>query len=485
MLKQTLAQRQQQNLSAQQIQQIKLLELPAIELEERIQKELEANPALEEGAYDDEVSGSVDGTEDNLMGDDTSDLSLGDYRTEEDIPEYKLREIQDRNSRREEIPFSSAAPSINDRLVEQLKFLPLTDRQQQLAPYIIGNIEEDGYLHRDLEEILDDLAFRAGIEADQKEVEEVIGLVQSLDPPGICARDLKECLLLQLERLPDTTTRQTALHILTNHYDDFVSKRFEQLQEEASLSDSEMKEAFGLIMQLNPKPANGWGDDAEAAMNRVYPDFIVERMGDDLVVSLTRGGDIQPLRVSKVYQEMMQDYQGSAKNRSRERKQTLLFVKQKVDQAQWFIEAIRQRRETLQRTMEAIVRLQDAYFRSGELADLKPMILKDVADPTGYDVSTISRVSNSKYVQTDFGIFSLKHFFSDGTVNDKGEEVSTREVKRVLAEAIDSEDKRSPLNDTELAEVLAESGYRLARRTVAKYREQLGYPTARMRKEVV
>ena len=323
MLKQTLAQRQQQNLSAQQIQQIKLLELPAIELEERIQKELEANPALEEGAYDDEVPGSADGTEDNLMRDDTSDLSLGDYRTEEDIPEYKLREIQDRNSRREEIPFSSAAPSINDRLVEQLKFLPLTDRQQQLAPYIIGNIEEDGYLHRDLEEILDDLAFRAGIEADQKEVEEVIGLVQSLDPPGICARDLKECLLLQLERLPDTTTRQTALHILTNHYDDFVSKRFEQLQEEASLSDSEMKEAFGLIMQLNPKPANGWGDDAEAAMNRVYPDFIVERMGDDLVVSLTRGGDIQPLRVSKVYQEMMQDYQGSAKNRSRKRKQTL------------------------------------------------------------------------------------------------------------------------------------------------------------------
>ena len=220
-------------------------------------------------------------------------------------------------------------------------------------------------------------------------------------------------------------------------------------------------------------------------MNRVHPDFIVERMGDDLVVSLTRVRDIQPLRVSPVYQEMMQDYQNSAKNRSRERKQTLLFVKQKVDQAQWFIEALRQRRETLQRTMEAIVRLQDAYFRSGELADLKPMILKDVADPTGYDVSTISRVSNSKYVQTDFGIFSLKHFFSDGTVNDKGEEVSTREVKRVLAEAIDSEDKRSPLNDTELAEVLAENGYRLARRTVAKYREQLGYPTARMRKEVV
>ncbi|ERJ68450.1 RNA polymerase factor sigma-54 [Porphyromonas gingivalis] len=485
MLKQTLAQRQQQNLSVQQIQQIKLLELPAIELEERIQKELEANPALEEGAYDEEVAGSADGTEDNLMGDDASDLSLGDYRTEEDIPEYKLREIQDRNSRREEIPFSAAVPSLNDRLVEQLKFLPLTDRQQQLAPYIIGNIEEDGYLHRDLEEILDDLAFRAGIEADQKEVEEVIGLVQSLDPPGICARDLKECLLLQLERLPDTTARQTALHILTNHYDDFVSKRFEQLQEGASLSDSEMKEAFELIMQLNPKPANGWGDDAEAAMNRVHPDFIVERMGDDLVVSLTRGRDIQPLRVSPVYQEMMQDYQSSAKNRSRERKQTLLFVKQKVDQAQWFIEALRQRRETLQRTMEAIVRLQDAYFRSGELADLKPMILKDVADPTGYDVSTISRVSNSKYVQTDFGIFSLKHFFSDGTVNDKGEEVSTREVKRVLAEAIDSEDKRSPLNDTELADVLAENGYRLARRTVAKYREQLGYPTARMRKEVV
>ncbi|WP_444964570.1 RNA polymerase factor sigma-54, partial [Porphyromonas loveana] len=284
MLKQTLSQKQQQGFTAMQIQQIKLLELPALELEERIQKELEVNPALEEGLPDDEGRDDSERLDDETMPDGDADILLGDYRNEDDIPDYKLREWQDRNSRREEIPFSAGAPSINDRLVEQLKYLPLTERQQQLAPYIIGNIDEDGYLHRGTEELLDDLAFRAGIDADAAEVEEVIGLVQSLDPPGICARDLRECLMLQLQRLPDTSARTTAMYILSRQYDDFLNKRFDRIREEAALSDAEMKEVFDLIMQLNPKPANGWGDDAEAAMIRVHPDFIVERLGEDLLV---------------------------------------------------------------------------------------------------------------------------------------------------------------------------------------------------------
>lgn len=488
MLKQTLTQKQQQNLSAQQIQQIKLLELPAIELEERIRKELEVNPALEEGTPEkDSVAEDESGDDfsNDIAEGDVADLSFGDYRSEDDVPEYKLRELQERNSRKEEIPFSAGALSISDQLEEQLKFLPLTERQQKIAPYIIGNIADDGYLHRDTEEILDDLAFRAGIEADSQEVEDTIKFVQSLDPPGICARDLRECLLLQLERFPDMQTRNEAIHILSEQYDDFVNKRFDRIRESASLTETELKEVFDLIMQLNPKPGNGWGDEAESAMSRVHPDFIVERMGEDLIVSLTDSRDIRPLRINSTYQDMMEDYQKSAKNRSRERRQTLLFVKQKMEQAQWFIEAIRQRRETLLRTMESIVRLQEAYFRSGELSDLKPMILKDVADSAGYDVSTISRVSNSKYVQTDFGIFSLKYFFSDGMTNDKGEEVSTREVKRVLSEVIDTEDKTSPFTDGDLVDILAKEGFQLARRTIAKYREQLGYPPARMRKEVV
>ncbi len=485
MLKQTLSQKQQQGFTAMQIQQIKLLELPALELEERIQKELEVNPALEEGLPDDEVKDDSERLDEETMPDGDADILLGDYRNEDDIPDYKLREWQDRNSRREEIPFSAGAPSINDRLVEQLKYLPLTERQQQLAPYIIGNIDEDGYLHRGTEDLLDDLAFRAGIDADAAEVEEVIGLVQSLDPPGICARDLRECLMLQLQRLPDTSARTTAMYILSRQYDDFVNKRFDRIREEAALSDAEMKEVFDLIMQLNPKPANGWGDDAEAAMIRVHPDFIVERLGEDLLVSLTAGGDVQPLRVNPAYREMLEDYRSSAKNRSRERRETLLFVRQKVEQARWFIDGIRQRREAMQRTMEAIVRMQEDYFRSGELSDLRPMGMKDVADMTGYDVSTISRVSSSKYVQTDFGVFPLKYFFSDATTNDQGEEVSTRMVKQLLAEIIETEDKAAPLTDTDLTEALAEKGYQLARRTVAKYREQLGYPVARMRREVV
>ncbi|WP_373820479.1 RNA polymerase factor sigma-54, partial [Porphyromonas loveana] len=290
---------------------------------------------------------------------------------------------------------------------------------------------------------------------------------------------------LQLQRLPDTSARTTAMYILSRQYDDFLNKRFDRIRDETALSDAEMKEVFDLIMQLNPKPANGWGDDAEAAMIRVHPDFIVERLGEDLLVSLTAGGDVQPLRVNPAYREMLEDYRSSAKNRSRERRETLLFVRQKVEQARWFIDGIRQRREAMQRTMEAIVRMQEDYFRSGELSDLRPMGMKDVADMTGYDVSTISRVSSSKYVQTDFGVFPLKYFFSDATINDQGEEVSTRMVKQLLAEIIETEDKAAPLTDTDLTEALAEKGYQLARRTVAKYREQLGYPVARMRREVV
>ncbi|WP_329905159.1 RNA polymerase factor sigma-54 [Porphyromonas pogonae] len=485
MLKQTLIQKQQQVLTAQQIQQIKMLELPTIELEERIIKELEENPALEEDfdKHDSqEEDDRDDGNDDMIIHEDLSDYSIGDYRDEDEIPEYKLRLLQEKLSPREDIPFAAGAPSLNEQLMEQLELTLLTPREALLAPYVIGNIDADGYLSRSVEEIEDDLLFRAGIEASPVEIQGIIDKVQKLDPAGVCARNLQECLLLQLERKPRNELSLLAQQILKDNYLDFANKRYDKIITGCNINESDLAEVIKLIMTLTPKPGNGLGDEGEAAMSRVHPDFIVEEQEGELIISLADEKDLPPLRISNTYTAMLNDIHREKVKRTREDRKAITFIKKKVDQAKWFIDAIRQRQNTLQSTMRAIVRRQESFFRTGEISDLKPMILKDVAEDTGFDISTISRVSNSKYVQTDFGIYPLKYFFSEGIASESGEEVSTREVKHALQEIVACEDGHSPFSDAVLVEKLAERGYPLARRTVAKYRDELGIPIARLRK---
>lgn len=488
MLKQQLQQKLQQKLSPQQIQLIRLLELPAIELEERVKHELEENPALEEGKEpsadqdqpDTEMDEPNEGGEVDTDGD--ADLSLGDYLTEDDIPDYKLKEMSERAEKKEDVPFS-VGQSLNENLLEQLGLRKLPDKQVKIAEYIIGNIDDDGYLRRDLSAIADDLVFQAGLEVDEHEIEEVLEIIQDFEPAGVGARDLRECLLIQLRKREETPESRLAIRILTDYFDDFTRKRYERILKGLEIDEETLKRVIREITTLNPKPGNNWGGSMETAMSQIVPDFIVDSNNGELTLSMNQRG-IPEMRVSQEYANMFQDYMAHKANQTPERREAVQFVKQKLDSAQWFIDAIKQRNETLMRTMEAIMLLQRDFFLTGDESTLRPMILKDVAERTGYDISTISRVSNSKYVQTNFGIYPLKYFFSESMQNDSGEEISTREVKKIVKECIESEDKRKPLNDEELAAILKEKGYVIARRTVAKYREQLGIPVARLRKEI-
>lgn len=484
MLKQQLQQKLQQKLSPQQIQLIRLLELPAIELEERIKHELEDNPALEEGI---EVADDFERTDDE-SGDDISthetetDISLGDYMTEDDIPDYKLREISEKTERKEDIPFS-ASQSLNEYLLQQLGLRDLPEKQVKIAEYIIGNIDDDGYLRRELSAIADDLIFQAGQSVDEKEIEEILTIIQDFDPAGVGARNLQECLLLQLNRKEPTAGVEMATRILVEYFEEFTRKHYDKIMRGLNISEATLKKVIHEIIALDPKPCSSWGGSMEVAMSQVIPDFLVEAMNGELILSMNNR-DIPDLKISRDYAEMFQDYAGNKANQTSKMREAVQFVKQKLDSAQWFIDAIRQRQETLQRTMEAIILLQRDFFLTGDDATLHPMILKDVAERAGYDISTISRVSNSKYVQTNFGIYPLKFFFSEAMQTDSGEEISTREVKKIMKEHIDSEDKRKPLTDEELTTILKEKGYVIARRTVAKYREQLDIPVARLRKEI-
>lgn len=488
MLKQQLQQKLQQKLSPQQIQLIRLLELPAIELEERVKHELEENPALEEGKEpvdemdrtEPEMEDTGDGGEVD-KGDDT-DLSLGDYLTEDDIPDYKLRELAERSERKEDVPFS-VGQSLNEVLLEQLGLRSLPEKQVKIAEYIIGNIDDDGYLRRDLSAIADDLIFQAGLEVDEAEIQKVLEIIQDFEPAGVGARDLRECLLIQLRKRQATPDTALAIRVLTDYFEDFTHKRYERVLKGLDIDEEALKKAIREITTLNPKPGNNWGGSMETAMSQVVPDFIVDANNGELTLSMNQRG-IPEMRVSREYADMFQDYMAHKANQTPEKREAVQFVKQKLDSAQWFIDAVKQRNETLTRTMEAIMLLQRDFFLTGDEATLRPMILKDVAERAGYDISTISRVSNSKYVQTNFGIYPLKYFFSESMQNDSGEEISTREVKKIVKECIESEDKRKPLNDEELAAILKERGYVIARRTVAKYREQLGIPVARLRKEI-
>ena len=487
MLKQQLQQKLQQKLSPQQIQLIRLLELPAIELEDRIKHELEENPALEEGKeFLDDLDQSENGGESFEVHD--SDLTveesidLGDYRTEDDIPDYKLRELTERAEKKEEIPFS-VSESLNEYLLQQLGLRDLSERHVKIAEYIIGNIDDNGYLRRDLSAIADDLIFQAGLDVTEQDIEEVLSVIQDFEPVGVGARDLQECLLLQLTKQDEDTTKGLAIRILTEFFEEFTRKHYDKIMRGLELDEDIMKKVIREITMLNPKPCANWGDSTETTFSQVVPDFVVEAINGDLILSLNNRG-IPEMRISREYTEMFEDYTNNKMNQTTQMKEAVLFVKQKLDSAQWFIEAIKQRQETLQRTMETIISLQRNFFLSGDEASLRPMILKDVAERSGYDISTISRVSNSKYVQTNFGIYPLKYFFSESIQTDSGEEISTREVKAILKEYIEGEDKRKPLTDEELAALLKEKGYVIARRTVAKYREQLEIPVARLRKEI-
>ncbi|NDW08791.1 RNA polymerase factor sigma-54 [Dysgonomonas sp. 520] len=482
-LKQQLQLKQQQKLSPLQMQVIKLTELPYLEFEDRIKQELEENPALEEGRDDDSQSDEIDSFDEDGGSISEEDITLGDYLNEEEIPDYRLSSNnRSADDRIVDIPFS-IAESLNESLIDQLHLSDLDPEKETIAEYIIGSIDEKGYLDRELSAISDDLLFQQNIDATVPQLEEVLHIIQQFEPAGIAARNLQECLLLQLRRMSQTQEVQLATKILTNHFDEFSKRHFDKIQKSLAIDDEMMKNIIHLITTLNPKPGNVWEDSFAQATSTVIPDFIVETSNGEVILSMNNR-NIPELKVSREYADMLQGYTENKKSVSSDTKNAVLFVKQKLDSARWFIEAIRQRQETLQRTMEAIVEIQYDFFLTGDETRLRPMILKDVAERSGYDISTVSRVSNSKYVQTNFGVYPLKYFFSESMKNEEGEDISSRQIKAVLKELIENEDKRKPLTDSELTDVMKEKGYLIARRTVAKYREQLDIRVARLRKEI-
>ena len=482
MLRQQLQQKLQQKLSPAQIQVIKMLEVPTLELEERIRQELEENPALEEGAEADNTDDYDDEFSDD--GGNNDDFDPDEYMMDDDIPDYKLKANNtSKDDKREDIPFS-AGMTFHENLIDQLGLLDLTEHQHALAEYVIGNIDDEGYLRRTAESMVDDIVFQAGIQTTDDEMLQVIEIVRQFDPAGVGATTLQECLILQLERKNQTVEIQLATKIIKHYFEEFTKKHYDKITKGLSIDDDQLKKIIIEITRLNPKPGNAWGGNIlEKSMTTIVPDFILETEGRQLIVQLNNS-NVPDLRVNSTYNDMFQDYAGNKKNQSREMKDAVMFVKQKIDAARWFIDAIKQRQQTLLTTMTAIVKFQKEFFLEGDDTFLKPMILKDIADITGYDISTISRVSNSKYIQTDFGVYPVKYFFSESMTNDSGEEVSTREIKKILQDCIGNENKQKPLNDDALADVLKEKGYLIARRTVAKYREQLNIPVARLRKEI-
>lgn len=479
-LKQQLQLKQQQKLSPLQMQVIKLTELPSLELEERIKQELEDNPALEEGQDYEDINEDFDNDSDENIS--QEDITLGDYLNDEEVPDFRLKDNNKLSSDRQEIPFA-IAESLNEHLLEQLGECDFDDDDLKSAEYIIGNIDESGYLDRSLSAISDDLIFQQNIDISTDNLEKLLKIIQTFDPAGIGARDLKECLLLQLERKENSDIVDLSKRVIKDYFDEFSKKHYEKIIHYLKINEATFKEIIQEITTLNPKPGNNWGDSLAQSMNTIVPDFIVEVYNGELFFSLNNR-NIPDLRVNKEYSEMLKGYSDNKESMNNDAKNAVLFVKQKLDSARWFIEAIKQRQETLYNTMRAIIDLQYNFFMTGDEMQLKPMILKDVAERTGFDISTISRVSNSKYVQTNFGIYPLKHFFSESMQTDTGEEISSREVKAILKECIDNEDKRKPLTDDKLSEILQQKGYVIARRTIAKYREQMNIPIARLRKEI-
>ncbi len=469
MLKQGLELKQTQKLSPLQIQTIKLIELPIQELEQRIRKELEENPVLDEDVPkekdDDEAPREV---------------SLSEYKEDDSIPSYRLRSDNYSKDERPQYSTFSVKESFTQSLMEQLGYRSLSEHQYSVASFLIGSLDDDGYLRRSIDSIVDDLSFRANIETTEDEALAMLKVIQEFEPSGVGARDLRECLLLQIRLCKKTPAVVNATRILTDHFTEFTNKHFQKIMARMDISEVELKEAMSKILKLNPSPGGQIDDSYADQAQQIIPDFVLEYRDGKLELSMPRFS-VPELKVNRKYADLLIE---AANSSEREKKDAAAFVKKKLDSAKWFVEAIKQRHNTLSSTMQAIVDYQHEYFIDGDETHLRPMVLKDIAEKTGFDISTISRVVNSKYIETHFGIYSLKYFFSEGLENQDGEEVSTRELKKALQECVDNENKRKPLTDDELVEAMTVKGYKVARRTIAKYRDQLGIPKARLRKEL-
>ncbi|MBO4263997.1 MAG: RNA polymerase factor sigma-54 [Bacteroidales bacterium] len=462
MLKTGLELKQQQKLSPLQIQTIKLIEMPIQELEQRIRTEFEENPVLEDSLPE---------------GAEAQEVSIDQLKEEDDyIPGYRTQVRNWGKDPRPEFPVFSDRESFSQSLLTQLGFRNLSPHEYEVASFIIGSLDDKGYLRRDISALVDDMAFRANIQTDEAEVARMLTVIQGFEPPGIGARDLQECMLLQLRVRKQTDDVRLAVRILTEAFSDLSNHHYAKILSRLEITEAQLKDAIDVITKLNPKP----GEAGDTTAQPIIPDFVLEEQDGELILTTPRFS-VPELRVSRKYAEMLENAQGSP---SRAQKEAVAFVKQKLDAAKWFVEALKQRQNTLKMTMQAILDYQHAYFLDGEESSLRPMVLKDIAQKTGFDISTISRVVNSKYIETRFGIFPLKYFFSEGLENQEGEEVSTRELKKVLQECVDAEDKHKPLTDEQLVEKMSARGYKVARRTIAKYREQLGISPARWRKEL-
>ncbi|MCH8331055.1 MAG: RNA polymerase factor sigma-54 [Bacteroidetes bacterium] len=487
MLKQRLSQKLLQKLSPQQIQLMKLLQVPTASLDQRIKEELEANPALEEGAEDEELNedGEVEESEETEENEIDDEIDISDYLNDgdDDIAAYRLKNGSSSEEEKQDIPIR-VVTTFQEHLTGQLGLFKLDSIESDIAMHLIGSIDDDGYMRRDLISIKDDLAFSLNLEVTLEEIEEVLKKIQTFDPTGVCARDLQECLLLQLrDKEPDEDKYVLlAIRLLENYFDEFVKKHYEKLQRSLKIDNETLKMIIDEILKLNPKPGSAYSDAAEKSVQYVTPDFMMVNNDGELLLTLN-SRNAPELRINESYKDMFKTYEAGDK-KDKKQKEAVMFIKQKIDSAKWFIDAIKQRQATLLNTMQAIMEYQYEYFFSGDEIKLRPMILKDIAEITHLDISTVSRVASSKYVQTEFGTFQLKSFFSESLQTDSGEEVSTREVKKILNDMIDSEDKGKPLSDQKLMDMLRDKGYNIARRTVAKYREQLNIPVARLRKEL-
>lgn len=507
MLDQKLLQKQQQKLSPQQIQVIKMLEIPTVELDTRIKEEIEANPALEVDDTDepddnqekldsnetDSDSDSDNGNDDDFSSNDddgspsetdkNDEFDIDDYFNEDEYSNYKYSvNNTSPDQENKDIPFSGEN-SFQENLKSQLGLLNLSEDDMAIADFIIGNIDEDGYLRRDLESISDDILLLQNKSVSVEDLQRILSAIQTLDPAGIGATSLQECLLLQLERKRRTPETVTAKAILANYYEEFTKKHFLKIQQGLEIEEDDLKAAMDVILKLNPKPGNDTSDSYAKTINQtIIPDFVLENQNGEMVISIN-SRNAPNLKVSKTYVNMLQDYKPTPSSNKQDR-EAFDFIKQKLDSAKWFIDALKQRNVTLLSTMQVIFDFQKEFFTTGDETKLKPMILKDIADRTGLDISTISRVANSKHIQTPYGVYPLKYFFSEGLQTESGEEASSRQIKQILQDTINEEDKKKPYTDEQLAEVLKTKGYIIARRTIAKYREQLGLPVGRLRKEL-
>lgn len=493
-LSQSLQQKLLQKLSPQQIQLMKLLQVPTANLEIRIKEELEENPALEldEEKHEDEKdeikdefseSEAAEYEEKNGSEEEYGNVDVSEYvhDGDDEVADYKLRDDNYPEEEQKQIPFKTET-SFYETLLLQLGLLKLDEKEQKIAEQIVGSIDEDGYLRRETSAIVDDLAFRQNVSATEEEVEAMIQRIQNFDPPGVAARDLQECLLLQLQRQKNEGKDvDIALLAIKKYFDEFTKKHYEKIQRGLNIDEHQLKQVMQQIIRLNPKPGGNIGGMSKAE-SYVVPDFFIFNNANKLELTLN-SRNAPELRISEGYRDMMKEYDRGAKKDKRQ-KEAVIFIKQKIDAAKWFIDAIKQRQHTLLSTMTAIMNHQYDFFLTGDETNLRPMILKDIAEKTGLDISTVSRVANSKFVQTEFGTYRLKFFFSESLSTDSGEEVSTREVKKILSNLIEGESKKHPLSDERLTELLQEKGYNIARRTVAKYREQLNIPVARLRKEL-